>query len=306
MLINYAIFCKKNVKTAMRLIICLQLFKWAVLSIFLIFAVSCDSINSSSQDRLIARAENHYLYLSDIKRNFESFKSEEDSLVQVGDFINNWARHKLLYEKSLINLPEEKISELVDLVNTYENRLFMNAYREYVLKSSMDTLISKSSILSFYDANKQNFLLREPVYRIRHLSIPLNNVDRKEIKKRFKRYDTEDVKFLDSLSFQFTHYFLSDTIWLRQAEIRDRFNYLSEMQQERLLKRTDYYEVKDSLALYLFQLVERLDRGNVAPVSHVENTIRDIVFNQRKLEFLRSFDNDILRDAIKTKKFEKY
>ena len=64
--------------------------------------------------------------------------------------------------------------------------------------------------------------------------------------------------------------------------------------------------MKDSLALYLFKLVERLERGSIAPVSYVENIIRDIVFNQRKLKFLRSFDNDILHDAIKTKKFEKY
>ena len=88
--------------------------------------------------------------------------------------------------------------------------------------------------------------------------------------------------------------------------MRDRLGYLDQQQQDRFLKSPNYYEVKDSLALYLYQLAGRLDRGNVAPISYVENTIRDIVFNQRKLEFLRSFDIDILQDAIKTKKFEKY
>ena len=276
------------------------------LGCFLMLLKSCDSITTSAQDRLIARAENHYLYLSDIERNFKTFTSEQDSIIMVSDFINNWARKKLLYEKSLVNLPEEKTSELINLINSYKYRLFINAYREFVLKSTMDTLMTKSLIDSFYEKNKQNFLLKEPIYRIRHISLPLDNVDRKEISIRFKRFQIEDVRFLDSLSFQFSNYFLSDSIWLNQVEIRKKLSSLSDHKLERLLKKTDYYEVKDSLALYLFKLVERLERGSVAPVSYVENTIRDIVFNQRKLKFLRSFDNEILQDAIKTKKFEKY
>lgn len=290
----------------MRLINCLQLSRRVILTCLLVFLTGCDSISSSNQDRLIARAENHYLYLSDIERDFEPFVSEEDSLIKVSDYINNWARQKLLYEKSLINLPEDKITELINMVDAYKNSLFMNAYREFVLKSTMDTLTAKSMIGAYYSSNKRNFLLKEPIYRIRHLSFPLDNVDRSEITRRFKRFDVEDVSFLDSLSFQFSNYFISDSIWLNQVEVRDQLHYIDPQKQKRLLKSPDYYEVKDSLALYLFQLVDRLDRGNVAPISYVENTIRDIVFNQRKLEFLRSFDNDILQDAIKTKKFEKY
>ena len=206
----------------------------------------------------------------------------------------------------MINLPQNKISELTHLVDAYQNSLFINAYREFVLKSTMDTLTTQSLIGTYYEENKRNFLLKEPIYRLRYISFPLDNVDRREITRRFNRFDPEDVKFLDSLSFQFSNYFLSDSIWLNQIEVRDRLGYLDQQQQDRFLKSPNYYEVKDSLALYLYQLAGRLDRGNVAPISYVENTIRDIVFNQRKLEFLRSFDNDILQDAIKTKKFEKY
>lgn len=306
MLINHAIFFKKTVESAMRLFNFLQLPLWVILSSLFSVLMGCNSITSSNQDRLIARAENYYLYRSDIERNFESFASEEDSMIKVGDFINNWARQKLLYEKSLINLPQNKISELTHLVDAYQNSLFINAYREFVLKSTMDALTTQSLIGTYYEENKRNFLLKEPIYRLRYISFPLDNVDRREITRRFKRFDPEDVKFLDSLSFQFSNYFLSDSIWLNQIEVRDRLGYLDQQQQDRFLKSPNYYEVKDSLALYLYQLAGRLDRGNVAPISYVENTIRDIVFNQRKLEFLRSFDIDILQDAIKTKKFEKY
>ena len=284
----------------------LKLSKFAIMSFLFMILFSCDSITSSNQDRLIARAENHYLYLSDLERNLKSFSSVEDSLIKATNFINNWAREKLLFEKSLINLPQEKISDLTNLVDAYKNNLFINAYREFVLKSTMGSFDTKSFIKSFYEANKQNFLLKEPIFRFRYISFPLDNVVRKQITRRFKRYNVEDVRFLDSLSFQFSSYFLSDTVWLNQIEVREQLNNLNQKQKELFLKSPNYYEVKDSLVIYLFQLAERLERGNIAPISYVENTIRDIVFNQKKLELLRSFDNDVLQDAIKTKKFERY
>jgi hypothetical protein len=209
----------------MKLINCLQLSKKRILSCLILSLMGCNSITSSNQDRLIARAENHYLYRSDLDRNFDSFESKEDSLVKVSAFINNWARNKLLYEKSLVNLSQDKISELTHLVDAYQNSLFINAYRDFVLKSTMDTLTNHSSINAFYQENKQNFLLKEPIYRLRYISFPLDNVDSKEISRRFKRYSTEDVKFLDSLSFQFSNYFLSDSIWLNQIEARERLGY---------------------------------------------------------------------------------
>ena len=290
----------------MMLIKFLKLSKFAIMSFLFMILFSCDSITSSNQDRLIARAENHYLYLSDLERNLKSFSSVEDSLIQATNYINNWAREKLFFGKSLINLPQEKISDLTNLVDAYKNNLFINAYREFVLKSTMGSFDTKSSIKSFYEANKQNFLLKEPIFRFRYISFPLDNVVRKQITRRFKRYNVEDVKFLDSLSFQFSSYFLSDTVWLNQIEVREQLNNLNQKQKELFLKSPNYYEVKDSLVIYLFQLAERLERGNIAPISYVENTIRDIVFNQKKLELLRSFDNDVLQDAIKTKKFERY
>ena len=290
----------------MMLINCLKLLKLAIMSFFFMILVSCDSITSSNQDRLIARAENHYLYLSDLERNLKSFSSVEDSLIKATNYINNWAREKLLFEKSLINLPQEKISDLSNLVDAYKNNLFINAYREFVLKSTMESFDTTSIINSFYEANKENFLLKEPIFRVRYISFPLDNVVRKQITRRFKRYNVEDVRFLDSLSFQFSSYFLSDTIWLNEIEVGEQLNNLNQKQKELFLNSPNYFEVKDSLDIYLFKLAERLERGNIAPISYVENTIRDILFNQKKLELLRSFDNDVLQDAIKSKKFEKY
>lgn len=306
MLINHAIFYNINVPTTMIRKYSLSLIG-ACSSLFLLsFLISCESITQAKQDRLIARADNHYLYWSDIERELPSFSSEQDSLSKVNFLINEWARQKLIYEKALINLDADKISVLNAMVNDYKTNLFKNAYRELILKSSQDSLYTGTLVNDYYMKNLNSFKLKESIYRIRYIGLPLDNVDQKEIKRRFKSFNREDIDYLDSLSFQFSNYFLLDSVWFKESEIRNRLDFLNERQQNRFIKTPNYYEVKDSLVLYLLSLVEQLDPGNIAPLPYVEQTIKDLVSNKRKIEFLRSFDNDILQDAIKTKKFEKY
>ena len=280
--------------------------QFVILATLLASFTSCDKFNSANKNRLIARAENHYLYLSDIEKKFNGFDSKEDSLIKVQSFINNWARKKIMFEKSLVNLSEAQLSDLNLLVDDYKSNLFTTAYKESVIKSIIDTIIDPNAIITFYDNNKSNFKLKEPLYRIKYLSFPLDNVDGRQIIKSFKRFEERDIKFLDSLSFQFSNYFMADSIWMKKREIYDKVNLVKADNQEIYLKKTKYYEVKDTLELYLFQLVERLDRNEIAPLSYIESTIKNIVLNRRKIEFLRNFDNEILQDAIKTKKFETY
>lgn len=306
MLINHAIFYNITVPTTMIRKYSLSLIG-ACSSLFLLsFLISCESITQAKQDRLIARADNHYLYWSDIERELPPFSSEQDSLSKVNFLINEWARQKLIYEKALINLDADKISVLNAMVNDYKTNLFKNAYRELILKSLQDSLYTGTLVNDYYMKNLNSFKLKESIYRIRYIGLPLDNVDQKEIKRRFKSFNREDIHYLDSLSFQFSNYFLLDSVWFKESEIRNRLDFLNELQQNRFIKTPNYYEVKDSLVLYLLSLVEQLDPGNIAPLPYVEQTIKDLVSNKRKIEFLRSFDNDILQDAIKTKKFEKY
>ena len=287
-----------------------MVFKKTFIKVLLLIAVvlliSCESIVKNSQDRLIARAENHYLYLSDIKEQLSLFKSKEDSLAMVRGLINNWARKKLFYEKSLINLPINKIAQINSMVEEYKSNLYLNTYRESILKSQMDSVFSKQLISDFYSDNKNNFKLREPLYRIRLVGFPLDNVDRKEIISRFRRFESQDIYYLDSLSFQFSSFFLSDTIWLNKFDTFEKVSFLNNENVDYYLKKQNYFEVKDSLDLYLFKVVQRLAQNQIAPLPYIENTIKNIVFNKKKIDFMKDFDSEILKDAIKTKKFETY
>tara|TARA_A100001011_G_scaffold311691_1_gene328842 strand:- start:3 stop:515 length:513 start_codon:yes stop_codon:yes gene_type:complete len=170
----------------------------------------------------------------------------------------------------------------------------------------MDTILSQELISDFYQSNKKNFKLREPLYRIRFIGFPLDNVDRKEIINRFTRFESKDIYYLDSLSFQFSSYFLADSIWLNKFDVFEKVSFLNNENVDYYLKKQNYFEVQDSLDLYLFKVIQRLGQDQIAPLPYIKNTIKNIVFNKKKIDFTKDFDNGILKDAIKTKKFETY
>jgi hypothetical protein len=174
-----------------------------------------------------------------------------------------------------------------------------------LIKAKIDTLITKKQISDYYQSNSFIFKLKEPLYKYRYIEFPKNNIDRNEITKRFIRYSYEDKHFLDSLTFQFSNSFLNDSIWFSKKAVLKNVEFLN---SKNLLsiKKSEIFEVEETIQVYLFKIENYLPKNEIAPLSFVENTIRNIVFNQRKLKFLKNFDQELINDAIQNKKFEIY
>ena len=274
------------------------------LLIFCLF-FGCEDLNDSIENHLIARVDNNYLYMSDLDYADIKYSSISDSIVKTKDYINKWAKKHLLYDRSLLNIDDKNAKRLNRLVDQYKLDLYINSYRSSIIKSQIDTLITENQLKEYYDNNNSIFLLKEPLYRYRFIEFPKSNIDRKEIVKRFVRYNLEDKNFLDSLSFQFSSSFLNDSIWYTKTNLLQNAKFLFHKDLISL-KKSEIFEVDNSFQLSLLKIEDYMPKNEIAPLTFVENTIRNIVFNQRKLEFLKNFDKEIINDAIQNKKFETY
>ena len=75
---------------------------------------------------------------------------------------------------------------------------------------------------------------------------------------------------------------------------------------DQLLKKSNYAQIQDSLGVYLVKIEDVLQPKDVAPLSHVRSTIKEIILNKRKLELIRKLELDITKDAVKNNKYEVY
>ena len=95
-------------------------------------------------------------------------------------------------------------------------------------------------------------------------------------------------------------------MWLAKIELIRTLPIINENNFEDYLKKSQFFLIEDAFEVYLLFVNDYILRNEVAPLVSVENTIRKIVFNKRKLDFIKQFDKEILQDAIQTKKFQLY
>ena len=276
------------------------------ITLLFFLVIGCDQFYNVKQDVVVARAGNSYLYRSELRDNITVFSSKTDSIIQSENYINNWARKQLLFDQAIINLDIEAQKEMDELVNSYRSDLWSRSYKEFIVKSNIDTLISKTEIETYYRENQNNFRLNEAMVNLRYIALPSENIDLLEIKNKLIRFQEEDIRFLDSLTFQFNSYGLKDSLWLTKRELIRTLPIINEDNFENYLKKSQFFLVEDAFEVYLLFVNNYMLRNEVAPLVSIENTIRKIVFNKRKLDFIKQFDKEILQDAIRTKKFQLY
>ena len=268
--------------------------------------ISCDQLTTASLDEVVARAGTSYLYKSDLTSEFPKNLSYEDSIVWVDNYINNWAKKQLLYNKAEFNLKQEIQEDLNKLVEDYKFDLWARTYKETVVKSLIDTLITEKEVRQFYASNKNNFKLNEDMLQLRYIVLPIINSDLKEISDRFRRFDESDYAYLDSLNYHFNRFDLTDSLWMTKREFQKLLPQEKKANYEEYLKKSQFFYAEDALEVYLFFVNDVRRRNEIAPYHTIKNTIKRIVFNRKKIDFIKQFDQEILKDAIQTKKFEVY
>jgi len=270
-----------------------------------LFFVSCETI-SLNNEKAFARVGSIYLYRDDIEKNILNIKNKEDSILKVRNFIDDWASKQIILQQAALNLEKDKIKILQKLVKQYETELFSTTYKQSIVNESLDTLISIQEIDSFMFLNKSIFKLNAPLYQVRYIELPHDNVDKNKIQRSFQRFNKEDQYFLDSLSFQFSHHIFSDSVWLNKIGLLSKIKFLNPTNLELYTKKSKFFEIQDTMGVYLFYVNNHLKKGDIPPRDFIYPTIKNIILNKRKLKFNKKFEKDILQDAIKSKYYEVY
>jgi len=276
------------------------------LIITFIVLTTCDFPKVKDNIQPLARANDVLLLKDDIDFSFIDGATKSDSIIFVQNVINDWATNQLLIDGAIQNLNDETQFEFEQLVQQYKIDLYSSAYLEALVGNNLDSLVSYEELQDVYLLNKELFTLKEDLLKLRYININTSLSNLNEVKKMFKRFNSDDRSELDSISIQFNSFYFRDTIWIKKEDVISKIKPLELGFNKVLLKKPNFIEIKDSLGLYLIKINEVLQRGKPAPVEYVSPTIKQIVINNRKLNLIRKLKSDIVNDAIKNKKFETF
>jgi len=269
-----------------------------------ILFISCDFLGLQKKDisvrKPIASVHNNNLYTEDIKLLIPKNIEKNDSLVFTRSIINSWAVKQLLLKKAEDNNTQNDNSEINNLVKDYRQALLINGYKERLIKQQLDTLIEQQEIIDYYKLNSKNFRLNEELIKTRYLHFSNDLIDRKEVVKSFKKGTIEDLEELEIKQLTFKQMMLNDSVWtpLENVLLKIPFSRIN------LLKKTKLLQKEDSLGLYLVTIKDVLLRNQIAPLSYIKPTIKQMILHQRKLQLIRVLEKIILKDAIQNKSYK--
>ena len=263
---------------------------------------SCNELTSIKNDKLVSRVGENYLYESEIP----DFSLYEDSLIRKKVFIDSWAREKILFDLSLVNLDQKSIINLDELIERYKRDLYINSYKDILVNSMVDSIISDSEIDEYYDKNLNKFKLNEDLIKFRFVKIPLDNININKIRNGLIRFSSFDKKLIDSLSFQLASYNLNDSLWITKRDFFNQVDFINYENEKKYVKKGQLISKRDSMYVNLLFIDDILQANSVAPRSYLTDRIKSTIYNNRKILLIKELNKEIINDAIKSKKYELY
>jgi len=282
--------------------------RFKVFIFLLIFSslFSCEKSENKERGDVIARVGNYYLYEGDVNKLVKEEMSSSDSTLIIDSYINRWARKKIILNKAELNLSAEE-ANFNRLIEEYRVGLITSAYRQKLVDQYLDTAITSSDIKEFYEVNKSNFVLNNDLVMLRYVIFPINISEKKSIIKMMKSNKKVDFLKLEALCYQFSNRFsISDSSWMPLNELKMKIPELKKVRKNRLLKKDSFIELQDSLNLYLTRVINVKRKKDIAPLSFVDEHIHNIIMNKRKLELMRTMEDQLIEDAIKNRQFETF
>lgn len=277
--------------------------KLRTLLIFLLLLLSCD-FNYESNDNIVARAGEKTLTNEELIEKLPKIINSEDSLIISNKIINDWALNQLLIKNAEINLSSEEVEKIEKISSEYYNDLLISTYKNKVASYNSDTLVLDDEISEYYNSNFDNFLLYEDIIKGRYVRLNKNNFNLNEIKRRFRRFNEQDLTFFDSISLQLLNYSLNDSTWVNKDLFFNKIPVLKDEEIERIVKKTLYVVKEDSLDVYLIKINDFIGINDKAPLDYIYYRIEELIKNKKKVDFIKKFEIETIENAKLENNFE--
>lgn len=269
------------------------------------FLMACQP-ESSSTKKIVARVKDKVLYEEDLKAVVPQGVAPQDSTLLVRRYIDQWVRKQLLLQQALqeIEIDEKALNRKVE---DYRNSLILFEFEQQYLEKSLDTLITQAEIDSFYREHQEEFKLQEPLVQVRLVELPKESKQVEEIKRAIKSNDEEELSRLKSFCLQYAlSCSLNDSTWVPLRQVIMATPFAEEENPAQLLQKGRVWEKNTASGWALLFIKDFLPAGAVAPPEHVEDRIKEMIYNRRRIQAIQRLEETVYDEAKQKKLFEIY
>jgi len=262
------------------------------------------SCSDKTAEKPLARVGDHYLYPSDLSK-IPANTSKEDSILITEDNISRWIKNELMIQKANENLTTNQ-KDVNKELEEYRNSLIIYRYKNELMKQRMDTVVSKKEIQEYYTNNPGNFRLDRCIVKAVFIKIPVDIANSGLLKEMARDVSEEGQAELRDYCTQYAKsYQIAIDNWIDFQLLNRNLPEQVEDPETFVLKNREK-EMNDSNYYYLVYIHDYMLANDLAPIEFVENDIKNLILNQRKIRFLKEMEENIYTEAERQKKFTIY
>ncbi len=273
--------------------------------VLLILLTGCSSFFKKKTEHAVARVYSDYLYESELKSVIPKGSLAKDSIGVAKRYIDNWIHQRLVIHQAQQNLTSDQM-DFSQQMDNYKNSLIIYTYENELVKQKLDTLVTDEDIENYYNANQQNFLLKDNIVQFQYVKLPLKSAYVKQFRKLLLSDDPADRTRLSQQCEKYaSDYFLDDQNWLLFNDLLKQIP-IKTYNQEEFLKNHRDLLYQDSAYIYLVRFKDFKIKESISPLSFEKKRIWNIILNKRKIDLIKKMGEDVFEQAQKKNDFEIY
>jgi len=276
--------------------------------------VSCDMIKMKEKreeqpvqrSTPVARALNNFLYPEDLEGIVGSGISKEDSTNLIERYITSWAKKQLLINEAASKIQFNEV-ELQRKILDYRYALMVYEFEKQYINKELNTEVTAQEIKDYYNKNQDKFELKQNIVRGLYIKVPNQAPTIELLKKLILSKKMDDKEELKSYCFRFaTSYSLEDSTWINFDEIIKNTPLINVANKVQFLKDNKYVESSDDQFNYFIRIDEYKISDQISPLEFVEDQIKNIIINKRKVELANNLEEEVFNRALINNEFEIY
>ena len=274
--------------------------KKTILFVVVVLSACTNLFQSDQEDRIVARANDKYLRISELEERIPDGLSERDSITLAENYITKWIQQEILTQKAKESLKSDE-QDFSKQLDEYRNSLLLFTLEQKLVSQYLDTMVTQGEIEVYFAENRSQFELKGNIVKFDFVKINRRSRHLREFRRLLKSSDPENVTALAAYAEKNATDYWFAREWVSMNDLLDAMP-LEVDNQALYLRRTNYAEAEDSVFIYLVRINDYKTADSISPLEFEKEKIRNIILNGRKIDLIEKKRQEFIDQAFKDDK----
>lgn len=239
-------------------------------------SISCSSSSEkvASESDVLVSVGDSCLRMEDVLLRIPHGLAPEDSAAMFRQIVDEWVREMVLVDFARNNIPD--MDRIDRLVESYRSNLIVSSYLQSMSEGSQSD-VSESRIKSYYEANRANMILEEPIVKGAFLKVSESDESLDKLRGWMADFSEASIDKIEEAGLRHAsnYKYFKDT-WQSWGDVAGQIPYRF-FDADAFVRSTRNFETSDGGSVYLLHISDFIPSGTEMPYEYAKVKIREIL-----------------------------